>query len=548
LRWSEFAGYAQDQWTMTPKLTVNYGVRYEYYPPPYRDHTGVYILDPTLPQSGNVEVGGVGGNPEDAGLDMGKGFFAPRLGLAYRVNERMVLRTGGGMTSDPDSLRFLRDTFPEDISPTYSGTASDTIAVDPGNNNAPMTLTYGIPPPVFPTYSSGFASLGVSGSDNTAPKNYRRGYIESWNVFVQQDLGHDFVFNLGYVGTHQVRQLVGYTLDAAPLPSASTTCMANGQYNPTSGYAVNALGHNPCSFQANTVINQMHCMGAASPVCYNTGGITYNAPSMSSSYNGMQAQLTRNAGKRGSIGAIYTWSHAFDFEDNGAGSGSAGTADSYPAYFHLDRATASYDRPNNIQIWGIYQLPFGRGQLLAHQGIASAIFGGFQLNGQYSQTSGAPFSVNPSSSAINSPGNTEYAELVAPYHQLGGHNRTPGNTSVSGGKPWFDPTVFANPTEPKYSATESPAQIVGPVFSNTHRDEFRGPRDTVVNASVFRAFRVFREGTEFQVRFEAFNLLNHPQPTPGTSDPNATVGGGTFGYITSFGSTRSLQFSGRFNF
>ena len=61
-------GYAQDQWTATPKLTVNYGVRYEYYPLPYRDHTGVYLLDPTLPQSANVEIGGVNGNPENAGI------------------------------------------------------------------------------------------------------------------------------------------------------------------------------------------------------------------------------------------------------------------------------------------------------------------------------------------------------------------------------------------------------------------------------------------------------------------------------------------------
>lgn len=65
----------------------------------------------------------------------------------------------------------------------------------------------------------------------------------------------------------------------------------------------------------------------------------------------------------------------------------------------------------------------------------------------------------------------------------------------------------------------------------------------MINASVFRGFRVWRE-SEFQIRFEAFNVLNHPQ----LMNPNATVTGGTFGYITSFGNTRSLQLSGRFNF
>ena len=109
--------------------------------------------------------------------------------------------------------------------------------------------------------------------------------------------------------------------------------------------------------------------------------------------------------------------------------------------------------------------------------------------------------------------------------------------------PWFDPTSFANPVEPTYTATESPSSIVAPHFGNTHRNEFRGPGQSNVNASVFRGFHVYRE-SEFQIRVEAFNLLNHAL----INNPNVTVGGGTFGYITSFGATRSLQFSGRFNF
>jgi hypothetical protein len=166
------------------------------------------------------------------------------------------------------------------------------------------------------------------------------------------------------------------------------------------------------------------------------------------------------------------------------------------------------------------------------------------LNGQVSHISGGPFSVSPQSNNINDPGNTEYADLVAPYRQLSGHNRTVGNTSVSGGAPWFDPTSFGNPVQPTYTATQTPASIVAPHFGNTHRNEFRGPGVTGVNASVFRGFHVWRE-TQFQVRVEAFNLLNHTQLT---SNPTATVGNGTFGYITAFGATRSLQWSGRFNF
>jgi len=178
------------------------------------------------------------------------------------------------------------------------------------------------------------------------------------------------------------------------------------------------------------------------------------------------------------------------------------------------------------------------------------------LNGQLSHTSGAPFSVGPSSNNLNDPGNALYADLVASYRQLGGHNRTPGNGAISGGQPWFDPSSFANPAEPNYTnpsqpnyiACAVPSCMVAPHFGNTHRNQFRGPGVTLINASVFRGFHVYRE-SEFQVRVEAFNLLNHPQlNTPAAGSTNVTVGGGNFGYITSFGATRSLQFSGRFTF
>ena len=531
LRWTTLAGYAQDQWTMTPKLTLNYGLRYEIYPAPYRDRPGIARLDPTLPQTANVEIGGINGNPKGAGYEAGHGFFAPRLGIAYRVTDRLVVRTGAGFTADPDSMRFLRDAFPEDLAPTYSGTASDTIAVDPVSGSA-LPLSVGIPAQVLPNLSTGFASLAVSGSTNTAPANYRRGYIESWNLFVQEDLGARFVANLGYVGTHAVRELFGYSLNAAPLPSTSTICMTNGQYNPSSGLT------GSCNFAANELVNINAGCNASSVggyLCYNTGGITWNAPSQSAMYNAMQAQLTRNAGRLAQFGIVYTWSHAIDFEDNGAGSGSEGVKFSYPAYFRLNRGNAGYDRTNNLQVWGIYHLPFGHDQLFLNHGIAGAIFGGFQLNGQFSHTSGAPFSVSPASSTLNSPGNTQYANLIAPYHQLGGHSRTvllTGGTpssNISGGQPWFDPTSFGNPTSG---------------FGNTHRNEFRGPGVSQLNASIFRGFHVYK-ASEFQVRVEAFNATNHPILS---TNPNATVGGGTFGYITSFGGTRTLQYSGRFTF
>lgn len=545
MRWTELAAYAQDQWTATPRLTVNYGVRYELYPPAYRDHSGVYIVDPNLPQSANVEVGGVNGEPENSGLSAGSGFFAPRVGVAYRLGDKTVVRSGFGLTSDPDSFRYLRDSFPMDLNPQYSGTGADTIAVDPTNGNTPMTLTYGIPPLTIPNYTTGFASLPVSGATVTVDKNFRRGYIESWNLFVERELGMNFVGDVGYVGTHDVRQQVqtGY-LNSSPLPSGNTPCMANGYYNPSTGLT------GKCSFAANEIVNEQWCTGTANLTCYNTGGISYAQPLFSADYNGLQSQLTYHGGKLAQFGVVYTYSKAIDFEDNGAGSGSGGLAWNYPAYYARNRALAGYDQTHNLEIWGIYNLPFGRGHQWASTGIGNAALGGWQLNGQFSHISGTPFTISANSNTANAEGEPLYANLVSAYHQLGGHART-ATSNISGGKAWFDPASFANPTQPTYSATETPSQITAPVFGNTNRNEFRGPGVSLLNASLFRSFHLYHE-SEFQIRFEAFNALNHALLY---SNPNTTVGSSTFGEITSFGpgysptqGSRSLQFSGRFQF
>ena len=358
LRWTELAGYAQDTWSATPKLTINYGIRYEFYPAPYTDKHGVFRLDPTLPQTANIEVGGVGGNPRNAGINVGWGQITPRLGLAYRIDEQTVIRAGGGITTDPESYRFLRDQYPSEIAQAYVGPGAGTLSLDPNNN--PITLTTGIPIAATPTITNGFTSLPVTIGTNTTPANIHRGYIESWNLFLQHDFGRNYVANLGYVGTHAVRQFSDITLNAAPLPSGATTCMPNGQYNPSTGLT------GACSFNANQIINQQHCTATTGYVCYNTGGITMNEPIFSAEYNALQAQLTRNAGRGYQYGLSYTWSHAFDDADNGAGSGSTGPAYAYPGYFNLNRAQSGYDRTNNLQFWGIYQLPFGHNQMFAN--------------------------------------------------------------------------------------------------------------------------------------------------------------------------------------
>ena len=570
LRWTELGAYAQDQWSVSPKLTVTYGVRFERYPSAYRDHTGISEVYVNRPQSSNVEVGGVMGNPKSAGVDTGYGFFAPRLGIAYRLDNKTVIRTGAGMTVDPDNVRELRDEYPFDIQANYGQTSGfGTIAIDPATGSA-MPLTYGIPVPAVPNYSSGFVALPVSQGTNALWPNFRRGYIETWNLFVQREVGLGFVANVGYVGDLFVRQQTNVSpYNAAPLPSASTPCMANAQWNTTlTGLTGACTGTGQPGTAINQVINWSNAAATGNWTTaglYNTGGITMNGPLFSANYNGLQGQVTRNTGKNASLGLVYTWSHAFNYADNGAGTGSSGPAFAYPGYYKMNRAQANQDQKHNVQIWGIYKPPFGYGQKWANTGVLSQILGGWQITGQYSYFGGLPFSVTANSNTLNAPGSTLYAQLVKPYKALNGHQHPDavGGTISSFSTPWFDPSSFANPVEPTFGLTGSTPNTTNtsPVFANTHRNQFRGPGTGVANASMYKGFRVYRSG-EIKVGVEVFNLLNHPYLN--LNNPSATVplttsvnagSYGTFGMLTAFGppysqtaGARSMQFSGKFVF
>ncbi len=119
-----------------------------------------------------------------------------------------VIRAGAGITTDPESYRFLRDQYPSEIAQAYVGSGAGTLSLDPNNN--PITLTTGIPIAATPAITNGFTSLPVTIGTNTTPSDIRRGYIESWNLFLQHDFGRAYVANIGYVGNSRGSAVLRY--------------------------------------------------------------------------------------------------------------------------------------------------------------------------------------------------------------------------------------------------------------------------------------------------------------------------------------------------
>ncbi len=401
--------YARDQWQFRRNLTITYGVRYEYYPPAHRDHFGFDRYDPT---TNLVLLGGLGGVPENTGLNAGWGNFAPRLGAAYRLGERTVIRAGYGISVDPNNFRNLRDAYPAVISQQISGQTSYMAA---------GSLTTGLPPVDLPDITSGKLPFPSNLGTTTYPQNVRRGYIESYNFTVQREMGHGLNFQAGYVGTMSIRQFVSLDINAS-IPN----------------------GGNP-----GRPLYQLYG---------NQSDIYVVQPFNSSRFNSLQSQAIKRFRGASSLRMAYTWSRAIDYNDNSDSTLSWNWA----PMIQRNKALAGYDRTHNLKFFGTYELPFGRGQRWLTHSFWGKLAGGWQINGIMSLVSGTPFTVASSSTALNSPGNAQTANQVLPTVEIYG-----------GLTPYFNPAAFSAPTGAGVFGNTGRNILRGPGYFNLDASVFR---------------------------------------------------------------------------
>ncbi|HEU0184937.1 MAG TPA: TonB-dependent receptor [Blastocatellia bacterium] len=510
LRFRTWSAYARDRWQVTPKLTLSYGLRWEYYPFATADNgNGVKLFDPS---TGNVLIGGFGNTPVDNGVDVGHGQFLPRLGIAYRLDSKMVIRLGYGMSADSNNWRFFRNNFP-------STTNSDVGRIDGFAPAASLTgaalapypnLITGIPVVPLPDLSSGVIPLPNNvGPGSTVPFEFRRGYIHSYNLTLQREIA-GFVAEAGYVGTRSIRTLTNENLNAAPIGGDNAGRLLNAR-----------LGKN---------FPDVNCL----------------CPDTNAYYDSLQTRVTRRLGGSSNIGVVYTLSKAINSQDNEE-LGSVLFAGGFllwahPLYRDRNKALAGYDRTHNLSIYGTYELPFGPGKQFAKSGVVSKVAGGWQFSYLMQRMSGTPFTLNYTDNALLAPGNAQTADQVGPQRIMGGIGSNPGLPACA--RPdlschYFDPTSFA--------------VVSGQRFGTTGRNIIRGPGFFNLDVGVFRDFNI-TEGIKFQFRMEMFGATN----TPHFANPNSDVTNANFGVITSTlnlagrgtgtGGERQVWFSGKVTF
>jgi hypothetical protein len=496
LRWHTWSAYFRDQWQVNQNLTLNLGVRWEYYPFPTTDHGGVKLFNPA---TGNVLIGGNGNTPIDDGVDVGHGQFAPRAGLAYRWGEKTVIRAGYGMTTDSNNWRFFRNNWPLVSNADLQGASAfvpsssltgETLAPYPG-------LFVGIPIAVVPDLSSGNVPLpnntGIGGA--TVPFDFNRGYVHSYNLTIQREFW-GMVGEAAYVGNRAIRFLTNENLNAAPVGGGNAGRPFFVQFGK------------------------------------NWGDVGCLCPDTNSYYDALQAKLNRRLKDGLSFGVAYTFSKAINSIDNEEVSGTFGVPGGFlfwphPSVRNRNKALASYDRTHNLSIYGGYELPFGSTKRWANDGVLAAIAGGWQLNWLMQTFSGSMITLTGGGTQVNAPGNMQTPDQIGPLVIVGGVGPRPGDPNCAPTDlscHYFDPSAFR----------AVPASEIR--FGTTGRNIVRGPGYFNLDGSIFRNFNI-TESVKFQFRMEMFGVTNTPHlNNPGTDVTNTA----TFGVITS-----TLNLAGR---
>ena len=314
LRTWEESLYVQDTWQVSKKLTVAAGLRWEYYPVPTRANG--YIQSFNF-QTNQVEICGTSPNDSSCGITVQKDLFAPRIGIAYRPSESMVIRAGYSLS--PEQINMFRDgisTYPERLDFTANGLSS----YDPVG-----TLATGIPLLPAPNIVNGATSLPPGSAPQAIiPQNSRfiRGYTETENFTIQKDLGRGWIGQVGYVGSLTIHQHTRYNINYGTL-NGGTTSQPFYQTNGVSGSVVEIL------------------------------------PYETQHYNSLQARVNHRFSHGFLFAANYTRSKMIGTCCDDSGDG--GPQVTLPQYANLNRALMNYDRPNAFNASVVYDLPFGKG-------------------------------------------------------------------------------------------------------------------------------------------------------------------------------------------
>jgi len=396
--------FIHDKWQVTPKLTLDLGLRHEYYTPfiGLVDKGGLSNFDP---ETNSLQIAGYGSVPENLGAKTSKGNFGPRTGVSYRFNEKMVARAGYGVSVIP---------FP-DNQYAYNYPVKQNNQFNPANSFAPAgSMEAGFPAPI----TTVIPPSGIIPADtpllraqqyNVVPLDLSEGTIHSWNVALQRQLPAKFSIELAYVGNRAHGALARLELNAGLVP---------GQDNAGRPYFAR----------------------------FNRTASSTGWTKTDTRYDSLQVKLDR----RFSNGLLwtnsYTLGRAKDYvNDNGT--------ISTPANRELSYGPADFDRKHSFVSSFVYEIPLFKN---ATRALGKAL-GGWQVSGILTAQSGTPVDVQFSAATLRAPSNTQRPNL-------NGEQRIVGD--IGPGLQYFDPTVYSAPAANTFGTMTRNSGPRGPGYVN----------------------------------------------------------------------------------
>lgn len=549
------SGYVQDDWKISRKLTLNLGLRYDHFQP-YKEMaglqanfyvnsvgvstgSGVYLL-PARDQS-KITI-----NPafitelaannitlqydaNDRLTQMQNLNFAPRVGFAYTMDPKTVVRGGFGLfyqgQQEAGAADNIGTNYPFVFTDTFPAAGCVAGAVACPTNG--YTLETGFAPALAAGLTNYFATPALVGQS----PNLKTTNAMDYNFSFEEALTNNVVATISYVGNVARHLPAGENNNStvALLPSGSTQ-----KYLPFPSF----------------------------------GGSTNLIYEGVSSYNGLQTQLEKRYSNGLSFRGTYTWSHALTNASDPLGGGPGNYRDVNIIPIREEVTNNDFDTRHRVTFNGYYKLPIGRGEsYLSHDNrTVDTLVGGWAMNLAYSIQSGNPFTVGGGANQTDDTGGSQNAILISnPFTGGGTPNATNPSitcpTTVRNKAHWYnpcafdnplpasqitpfnhcpDPTVACDPTHypyPTYVEDEADAKL----FLGSRSNQIYGPGFQRLDASLFKHFATF-ENQFLELRADAFNVLN----TPSYGIPSTTSIGQSGGQITAARNGQNLTPDARF--
>lgn len=518
--------YGQDTWHITPKLTVNLGLRWEIWVPESavgKDKGGWIDIN-----TGEVRIAGETGVNLKGNTSTDFKHFAPRLGIAYQLNPKTVVRLGYGRSYD---IGVFGSIFGHAITQNLPVLGKQSL--NPSTGNIAFILSQG--PPSFDPATALLTNcniitdptgtktqcLGANGRplqpDNVGgkirPFNNRIPTVDAWNATVQRQLTPTITATVSYVGNKGTHTFIG----------------DNPAYNPNSPTVVGYCPPGVASCAA-TAIPQNLRKPYYSKYGW-TQGFDYYGNDADSKYNALQTTVEKRFANGLTFQSSYTFQHAMNYDNNG--------------YFNIDRKVGygfSNDYRNHVFILTeVYQLPVGKGKrFMGDAGRAvDLLIGGWSINSATNFSGGLPFNYGLSSCSGSIDNGPCRPDKVGPI-KAGPRSGHPDSTSGY----WFQTSSIG--LGPAGTSSGSWAQPAIDAFGNVGRNAGRGPRLFNTDLSLFKDFTITeRARAQFQLQF--FNIFNHRN----LDLPNGCVdcsNGGTITNIAYGSQMRAVQLGLKLSF